>query len=233
MFFEVMNAESGKGEIGLATSQDAYQWRYQKIVLREPFHVSYPYTFEWANDYYMILESYAARSVRLYRAVDFPVQWSLVETLLEGDNFVDPSIFYFNHKWWLLTDLAQPLYDAGTLRLFHADNLRGPWLEHPQSPVLKENPHIARPAGRVLVLDGKVIRYTQDCAPVYGTQVRAFEITELTTTTYGEQAIDLSPIIQGSGKNWNESGMHHIDPHYGDDGKWVACVDGFRWETTG
>ena len=81
------------------------------------------------------------------------------------------------------------------------------------------------------MLDDRVIRYTQDCCPVYGTQVRAFEITELTTTSYQEQAIDFPPVIQASGKGWNESGMHHIDPHPRNGGQWIACVDGFYWET--
>jgi hypothetical protein len=154
-----------------------------------------------------------------------------VGTLLEGDDFVDPSVFYINHRWWLLTDLARPPFYAGILRLFHAENLAGPWFEHPKSPILNGNPHIARPAGRVIVFDGRVIRYTQDCAPVYGTQVRAFEITELTKTSYQEQAIGPHPVIEASGKGWNESGMHHIDPHRKRDGQWIACVDGFSWET--
>jgi len=47
MFFEVMNRQSCKGEIGLAMSRDAFHCSYQPIVLREPFHLSYPYVFEW------------------------------------------------------------------------------------------------------------------------------------------------------------------------------------------
>ena len=35
MFFEVLNSQSGRGEIGLATSEDGHQWHYQRIVLRE------------------------------------------------------------------------------------------------------------------------------------------------------------------------------------------------------
>jgi hypothetical protein len=230
MFFEVMNTQARRGEIGLAISQDGLEWRYQQIVLREPFHVSYPYAFEWKNAYYMIPESYKAKSVRLYKAVEFPARWSFVTALVEGDDFVDPSIFHFDKRWWLFTDLARPPSYAGTLRLFHAENLEGPWVEHPKSPVLEGDPHIARPGGRVVAWDGRIIRYAQDCCPVYGTQVRAFEITELTPTTYREQAIDSQPIIQASGKGWNESGMHHIDPHRRNDGQWIACVDGFYWE---
>src|SRR5262245_52459901 len=42
MFFEVINRESRKGEIGLATSEDGAKWTYQQIVLAEPYHLSYP-----------------------------------------------------------------------------------------------------------------------------------------------------------------------------------------------
>jgi len=230
MFFEVMNRQAGKGEIGLAVSQDARQWNYQQIVLRAPFHLSYPYVFEWENDYYMIPESYRAKSVRLYKAAEFPRQWTFVKTLLEGDDFVDPSIFYFNFRWWLLTDLHRSPFFAGTLRLFHADKLEGPWYEHPKSPIIERDPHVARPAGRVLVLDDRIIRYTQDCAPVYGTQVRAFEITELTTTSYRERPLGSVPVVGPTGSSWNESGMHHIDAHRLSGEQWIACVDGFHWE---
>ena len=230
MFFEVLNSESGRGEIGLASSHDNARWHYRQIVLREPFHLSYPYVFEWENQVYMVPESYQANSVRLYRAVDFPLSWSFVSNLLNDDDFQDTSIFRSNSHWWLLTDHARPPYYAGTLRLFHSEQLTGPWIEHPKSPVIDGNPHIARPAGRVLVWNDRVIRFTQDCCPVYGMQVRAFEITELTTTTYHEKEIGGEPLLTGSGIGWNKDGMHHIDPHRLDNGHWIACVDGWHWD---
>jgi hypothetical protein len=58
MFFETMNRETKKGEIGLAVSEDAMSWRYQSIVLAERYHLSYPYVFEWRNQYYMVPETY-------------------------------------------------------------------------------------------------------------------------------------------------------------------------------
>ncbi len=232
MFFEVMNRQSGsgKGDIGLATSDDGLKWTYQQIVLTEPFHLSYPYVFEWANDYYMIPETYKANSIRLYKAVDFPTKWSFVETLLDGRDFVDSCIFQINDMWWLLTGHGTPPFRADVLRLYYADDPLGPWLEHPASPLIEGNPHIARPAGRVLVFNNRVIRYTQDCDPDYGTLVRAFEITELTTTSYREQEVDGNPVLTASGAGWNQSGMHHIDPHPLDGGRWMACVDGFLWQ---
>src|SRR5579863_10227726 len=38
MFFEVVNHLTRRGEIGLAVSADAMRWKYQRIVLAEPFH---------------------------------------------------------------------------------------------------------------------------------------------------------------------------------------------------
>jgi len=187
--------------------------------------------FEWENEYYMIPESYQARSVRLYKAVDFPLAWSFVGDLLTGDDFEDSSVFRFNDRWWLLNDLSRAPYYAGTLRLFFSDRLEGPWTEHPKSPVVDQDPHIARPAGRVVTWNDKVIRFTQDCCPVYGIQVRAFELTELTPTNFREQELNPSPVLQGSGSGWNESGMHHLDPHLQQDGQWIACVDGWHWNS--
>lgn len=230
MFFEVLNSRSGRGEIGLAVSKDGREWRYQQIVLKESFHLSYPYVFEWGGDYYMVPESYQANSVRIYKATNFPLSWAYIGELLVGDVFEDSSVFHFRDYWWILTDLAKPPHWAGTLRLFWARDLLGPWTEHPKSPIIDGDPHIARPAGRVIVLDDRVIRFTQDCCPNYGMQVRAFEFTELTTMTFQERALKIPPVLQSGNERWNESGMHHIDPHFNDDGKWIACVDGWYWK---
>ncbi len=228
MFFEVMNRRTCKGQIGYATSEDGLKWTYRQIVLSEPYHLSYPYVFEWMNQYYMIPESYMAGSIRLYRALDFPTKWSFAGTLLSGPHYADSSIFRYENKWWLYTETTLDM-QHDTLRLYHAHHLTGPWLEHPRSPIIAGNPHIARPAGRALVVNNKPFRYAQDCYPIYGAQVRAFEITELTTTTYHEREIEENPVLTGSGVGWNKSGMHHIDPHPLQDGRWIACVDGFLW----
>jgi hypothetical protein len=228
MFFEVLNQQTDRGEIGLASSNNGMQWQYQGRVLQEPFHLSYPYVFAWSGDYYMIPETYQAGAVRLYQAQPFPSHWSCVATLLRSPYCADSSLFRHGDLWWLFSDTSLDMRHD-TLRLYYAPDLRGPWHEHPASPVITQNPHIARPAGRVLVDNGRIIRYTQDCYPVYGTQVRAFEVTELTTTRYHEHMLADRLVLTGSGIGWNAAGMHHIDPHRLADGSWLACVDGFFW----
>jgi hypothetical protein len=224
MFFEVFNQHTRRGEIGVAISKDAMNWTYQQIVIAEPFHMSYPCVFQWMDEYYMIPESFAANAIRLYRSTKFPLEWSFVGNILEGC-FLDSSIFRYGDKWWLFSE-TNPHHKFDTLRLYYADDLLGDWIEHPQSPIIKGNAHIARPAGRVVVTGDKIIRYTQDCALNYGLQVRAFEIYELTTTSYQEREVDRRIILEPSGVGWNGVGMHHVDPHLTADGKWIACVDG-------
>jgi len=227
MFFEVWNTVAQRGQIGLATSDDTTHWEYRHIVLAEPFHLSYPCTFEWKNEYYMIPESHEAQSIRLYKAKKFPDRWSFECPLIEGSMFSDPSVVHYAGKWWIFAQTnSQQRFD--TLRLFFSEDLRGPWQEHPMSPIVNGNNRMARPAGRIQVINGNLIRFAQDCYPAYGTGVRAFIITELSTTKYRERECRESPILGPSGAGWNQSGMHHVDLHDTGNGKWVACVDGFQ-----
>lgn len=223
MFFEVLLA-SNKGEIGLATSENGLDWAFQQIVLREEFHLSYPYVFNWQDTYYMIPETLGAKAVCLYEASDFPTRWSLKTKLIEGQ-CADPSIIRFNDLWWMFT--CSTPYQHDTLRLYFAEDLIGPWREHPKSPIIRNDRCRARPAGRILKFKDNLIRFAQDCVPLYGSRVRAFDIRELTTTHYVEVENLASPILQPSGSGWNALGMHHVDAHQQPDGPWLACVDGY------
>jgi hypothetical protein len=227
MFFEVLDPRLDRGMIGLATSSNGLEWRYQRLVLIEPFHLSYPYVFAWQSEYYMVPESYQAGAIRLYRAAPFPTTWSYVTTLVRGEYLVDPSLAYYDDRWWLFTD-ASPQHQHDTLRLYQAKDLYGPWHEHPCSPLVVANGHKARPAGRVVVLPEGLLRYTQNGEPLYGQGVSAFHVT-VSPTTYIEQPHGQGPVLAGSGTGWNAVGMHHVDPHRLPDGRWLACVDGCRW----
>lgn len=228
MFFEVLNRATERGEIGFATSGNGMQWSYGGIVLAEPFHLSYPYMFEWQGDYYMMPEASRSGAIRLYRARRFPDCWDYVGNLLEGGRFADSSIFRHAERWWLYSDTGCES-KSPILRLFYAPDLAGPWTEHPASPIVQSDPRVARPGGRVLVLEDQIIRFTQDSVPHYGSHVYAFEITNLTPTTYRERPLATSPLLASGGAEWNRDGMHHVDAQQLVDGSWVAAVDGFQW----
>ena len=224
MFVEILNADTNCGEIGLATSDDGLDWIYQHVVLKEQFHLSYPYVFEWHNDCYMVPETLASGAVCLYKADDFPSRWSCVARLIEGQ-FADPSIFHFEGSWWMFA--CSTPYQHDTLRLYSAPEPTGPWTEHPKSSIVERDKSRARPAGRILKFNNQLFRLAQDCVPQYGSSVRAFEILHLSLDSYSEVEHHKSPILNAGVNGWNSSGMHHVDAHQQPDGKWLACVDGY------
>jgi len=228
MFFEVWSRSRRRGEIGVASSNDLVDWRYQGIALSEQFHLSYPLVFEWEGEYYLLPECSATSSVRLYRAAGFPWQWECVATLLTGGVWLDPTIFRYDDLWWLMVETDKD-YGYDTLRLYYSEHLDRGWREHPASPVVRGDRQTARPAGRVVVADGRPVRFAQDCDGGYGLRVRAFEISLLTTEEYAERPLGL--VLDGAELGWNRRGMHHLDPHQVPPAAgtgWVACVDGWK-----
>jgi hypothetical protein len=220
MFFEVISKKPRKGDIGLAISKNAIDWSYKKIVLKEDFHLAYPYIFEWQDNYYMIISS-RTEGIRLYKATEFPFGWDFVKTMIKG-NFVDASIVYYNKKLWMFVENSSHKND--TLRLYYSKNLEGKWIEHPKSPIVKDNSS-ARPAGKMIMYNNFLVRYAQDCCDTYGNKVLAFKVTNLTTKQYEEERIE-KPVLLPGNQKWNAKKMHHVCPQQITENLWLACVDG-------
>lgn len=221
MFLEVFDRTTG-GDIGLATSPDGLHWTYEQIVLDEPFHLSYPYVFKVGDTYYMIPETHQLSDVRIYKANRFPYEWTYVATILNRRKYVDPSIFYYQGRWWLFVGETEDT----TLYLFSSTSLTGHWVEHPQSPVIQNDSLNARPGGRAFVYNGdKVIRIAQSFGDVL--RVRAYQVDVLNTKQYVEHEIAESPLMEPGATplDWYAAGMHQFDPWWVGE-KWIVVYDG-------
>lgn len=221
LFFEAFDSAARRGVIALATSPDLRTWRYRGVVLEEPFHLSYPQVFEHRGEFFMVPETLAPETVRLYRAADFPGRWVHEVDLLRG-RFADSTMVRHAGRWWMFTCGRPDHHDR--LDLYESPALRGPWRQHPASPIVAGDASRARPAGRIVVSDKTLIRYAQDCVPCYGFQVRAFEILELTRSSYREREHAASPVLRPGRSGRQPLRLHHVDPHPTERG-WVACVD--------
>lgn len=220
MFFTAKYLKTGESGIGLAESDNGRVWHYKHLVIKEPYTLSYPYVFKWQNDYYMVPEAHTETFVRLYKATAFPNKWEYQKDLLTGDHFIQPTLVRYKDMWWMFVCPS----GNETLRLFYASDFKGPWTEHPLSPVIKKDIHTSRTAGRPFILDGKLYRLGMDCLPVYGYQVHAFQITDISTKTYAEKMID-APVVKATGKGWNAEAMHTVDAHQIGRNLWIAAVD--------
>lgn len=224
LFYEVLNEATGLGEIAYATVAQNGDITHRDVVIREPFHMSYPQVFEWQGQRYMIPETYDDYSVRLYQAVDFPSKWALERTLISGIGFVDPTLFRDNDVWWMFVTTGE----NSVLNLYYSDTLHEGWTPHPDNPIVKGDRRIARSAGPVFRFENKLYRLAQDTQEYYGKQVFAIEIQTLTKSRYQESAALAKPVLAPSGGGWNRLGMHHLDLHQTADG-WKAIVDGKRY----
>ena len=224
LFFEVYDNDTKQGDLAVATSKNTWTWNYEKVIIDEPFHLSYPYVFKSQGEYYLIPESYEDNSIRLYKADKFPTKWSYVKILVEGRDYVDNSIVFYDNKWWLFSSVTS----NDKLYLHYADSLTGPWKEHPQSPIVTGDVRKSRPSGRMIIYDNKLYRFTMDIDPPIGThQVMAYEIIEITPTSYSEILAQEAPVVQASGSGWNGQAMHQLDPVQVGENSWIASVDGF------
>lgn len=225
LFFEIENRRTGKGEIGLAISRDLISWQFGGIVLEEAFHLSYPHVFMEGGAYWMIPESVAAGVVRLYRARHFPTGWELVGELIR-DAIVDATPFHHDGRWWIIAQRG--FLTSDEMVVFHAEELVGPWHPHAMNPIYSQNRRITRPAGRVIAMSNRLVRFAQDGTSHYGRCVNAFTVDWLTATEYAESPATKSPVLAATGSGWSAKGMHHLDLHQLGQDSWVACVDGRR-----
>lgn len=220
LFFELFNTTSGRGELGVASSTNLSSWKFEGVVLAEPFHLSYPFVFEHAGSYFMIPESRAARGIRLYRATRFPLTWTFERELIAGD-YSDPSPVFFQGRWWIFACKA-----PYSLAMFYADDLRGPWHEHSKSPFYPDDNGRARPGGRPVVVNGELIRFVQDNREGYGKKVRAMVVDTLSPSEFSEHPIERDPLFAPHGTHWARNGMHHVSPVQLENETWVAAIDG-------
>ncbi len=216
-----------RGLIGAFESRDGgTSWRWLGPAIESSDHFSYPFPVHTEDGWFLVPESGDTGETVLYRAEEFPTSWVRERVLLEG-NWGDPTIFEHEGAWFLFAvDTTGEGYGED-LHLFTSDSLLDPWVEHPDSPIVRSDASKARPAGPIFAdAEGRLWRPAQQNANSYGEQVRAFEILELNPDRYRE-AVDGQTIASATGEGWNASGMHHISMI--DDGEiLVSVVDGFR-----
>jgi hypothetical protein len=158
-------------------------------VLRRPYHLSYPFVLEEGGEIYMIPETKGNRTVELYRATNFPNEWSLEAVLLSDIYAVDATIHKIGDKYWMFVGISNGKYsNSDELGIFFSDALKGPWRAHPANPVLSDVRR-ARPAGALFYDEGRLIRPSQDCAKAYGYAIVFSEVLTLTETEYEERPV--------------------------------------------
>ena len=105
----------------------------------EPYHLSFPYLFEYQGKLYMCPETSENNEIRLYECVNFPLEWKHSKTLMTNVSAVDTLIFPHDGLWWMLTNI-DPSNTNGhyaEMFIFYSDNPLGTeWHPHAGNPVI-------------------------------------------------------------------------------------------------
>lgn len=183
IFFEELTYKEKKGNISYVCYKNG-QFTNKKTIIKEPFHLSYPYLFKYNGDCFIIPESYETNKVFLYKATNFPLKWKRERILLDNFAGLDNTLFRHNGTWWLFSSNR---YDCenSNLYLFYSDSLFGKWKPHPQNPI-KIDVRSARAAGTPFKYKGVLYRPAMDCSEKYGGSITINKILIMTKTDYQE-----------------------------------------------
>jgi hypothetical protein len=191
LFIEELMYARGKGHISVIVMTKDGSFEGPVQVLEAPYHLSYPFIFEFDGIFYLIPESSGNRTIDLYKCTSFPFRWEFHKTLMKGCRAVDATLLHWKGRWWLFVNQVET-EGASTwdeLFLFYSDSpLSDNWTPHRRNPVVSDT-RSARPAGRLFVRDGRLYRPSQNCSGHYGYGFNICEITHLTERDYRERVV--------------------------------------------
>lgn len=193
LFYEAMGANEDAGWIE-ARRLSADNAEPSVVALKCDYHLSFPHVFQVDDQIFMLPETQQSNRLEIWRATDFPHQWTLHATAFEGEKLAESSLFQADDgQWWLLTNRSdhRAFQDhSSELYLYAVD---GPDLTsirpHPRNPVVF-GADVARNAGAIIRHEGRSYRPAQNnCFGIYGYGLNIMEILRLDDSGYEERLV--------------------------------------------
>ncbi len=195
-------------------------------VIREDFHLSFPYLFTYEDELYMVPESTQEGTVRLYKCINFPLKWEYQYNLMENVKTADTMIFPHDNRWWLFTNMSTEGNDdqAAQLFAFYSDSpLSKQWTPHDKNPLVFDS-DCGRNGGILFDQDIPLRGRQKQAFNIYGAGLSIAKITELSPSNYKEEKI--CDIKSTFFKNLKAN--HHIHSHQN-----ITVYDYMRYEGLG
>jgi hypothetical protein len=207
VFVEDLDHRLGRGVISAIPFGPDGPTGPARVVLDEPWHLSYPFLIEEQGALYMIPESCGARDVALYRCIAFPDRWERVATLIDDAVFSDATVVRHAGRWWMFGTVHDGAGGwSDTLEIRVAPSLFGPWRRHPVAAPLIDRSG-ARPAGNLFRRGERLFRPAQDCSTAYGGALVLAEITRLDEEGFAQEIRHrLTP-----GRRWPGRRLHTLN----------------------
>lgn len=207
LFAEAYDYRTRHGVIDCLTLDDEFGVMERRTVLREPWHLSYPYVFETDGETWMLPEAARSGGLTLYRAAAFPDRWEPAARIALDVAAIDATPVRHEGLWWLFysggRDRAARM---GALHAAWAERLEGPW--HPLRPnPIRQDMAGGRPGGTPFTAEGQLCLPVQDCTRTYGGAIRILRFNRLSPDGADTE---LGPRIAAPGNTAYREGMHTL-----------------------
>jgi hypothetical protein len=187
----IHNQNDNKAHISVMEMDENGNYGEPVMIIRRPYHLSYPNVFKHEGLYYMIPESMENKTIEVYKALNFPYEWEFHMNLMEGVRAVDTTILQKDGKYWMFANMrrVEGASESDELFVFSSEDLLTTnWLPHKKNPVISDVKS-ARPAGNFFVQDNKLYRPSQDCSWRYGYATNINEVVKLDEEEYIERTV--------------------------------------------
>ena len=144
LFFEMFDRLKSKGLIGYREINGDKIGK-MKIAYEAEHHLSFPYIFEYKNEYYMMPEYSEGKELFVLKAIHFPDKWEKIESWMQGKRLVDSVLLNHERENYLLTQDLKSGYSSEKLSIFIRKGKE--WVPHKQNPIVKSLAN-ARLAGK-------------------------------------------------------------------------------------
>lgn len=210
LLFEEVAAGQTRGRLGCVEVFENGSCSEMKIILDQPYHLSYPCIVPCNGDMFLLPETSKANRVELYRFASFPWKVELVSWPIDGVALADTTPILVEGRWYFFTTTIEPFMET---LLFSAARLDGPWSLHPSNPASTSVKN-SRSAGQLFWRKGRLFRPTQDCSVRYGYAITVNEVTKLTPDEFEEHPVSYlppswKPRLLGT-HTWNESSISQV-----------------------
>ncbi len=219
ILYEYYDSKKKKGIIKIKSSIND---KSDQIILEKPYHLSYPFLFQFEGECYCLPEQCQSNQLDLYKLDKSSRSLKFCKTIIKDVAAVDPTMLFYQDKWWLFcTDSNNKGADL-RLNIYYADNPINDWFSHSLNPI-KTDISSARPAGTPFYHEGKLIRPSQDSSKSYGGRIILNEIIQLSTNEF--QEIELKQLNPDIFEGQYPDGIHTISS-FGN----CTLIDGKRIE---
>lgn len=163
LFLEAFDMLFSVGRIAVS-EWNGSRFSTPKVIIKKPYHMSYPFVFEYESNLYMLPETGQNKTLELYKAENNMVsKWKKIKVLRDDIRYADATVILNQGAYYIIA------YEEGKAEwkthVFLLD-MRKLEVERLETIVHHENKY--RPAGRVFEKEGKLYRPVQLGTERYG-----------------------------------------------------------------